>query len=279
MNEEPEASSGRKRWIDEREVRIDASLEEVWAAWAEPEHVERWFSDDARGKLEPGGELVHGFGSHGEHRYQVIEVERPHRLVLESDMGTGAFRQEVTIRSEGGTTVLRLVHSGFGKQDPDSEMVQGIDSGWTMALAALKHYVEHHFGKGKWALPVFVPAHFEYDALLRESYLSAEGLGAWLTTGERAIPGEGRIALTLRSGRALTGRVLALTDHELSVSWDEISGLLELKAFGDGADSRFLGVRVLSWDADEELARALAGEFAEAMDRLQERWGKGEAAE
>jgi uncharacterized protein YndB with AHSA1/START domain len=249
MNGESEASSGEGRWIDEREIRVDATPETVWSAWAEPEHVERWFSDDARGKLEAGGELVHGFGTHGEHRYRVVEVERPHRLVLESDMGLGGFRQEVVIRSEGGSTVLRLVHSGFGKPDPDSEMVQGIDSGWTMALAAMKHYVEHHFGKPKRSVSIFVPARFEYDALLRDSYLGAAGLGAWLTAGEASVPEEGRVALTLRSGRALTGKVVALTDHEVSVSWDEISGLLEMKAeeWG-GVYIHTYGVYVFTYD-------------------------------
>lgn len=272
MKDDSEASHGEERWIDEREVSVDAPLENVWSAWAEPEHVERWFSDAARGELEAGGELVHSFGTHGEHRYRVIEVERPHRLVLESDMEMGAVRQEVIIRSEGGTTVLRLVHSGFGKPDPDSEVVQGIDSGWTMALAAMKHYVENHFGKSKRAVSIFVPARFEYESLLRESYLSSKGLGGWLTSGQASVPEEGRVALTLTSGRALTGQVVALTDHEVSIAWDEISGLLELKAFGNGPESRFLGVRVLTWSADGRLADDLQEEFAEAVDRLQKRW-------
>lgn len=272
MSEESGKSGSQERWTDQREIRLDAPLEEVWSAWAEPQHVKRWFSDDAWGELEPGGELVHDFGDHGEHRYQVIEVHPPQRLVLESDMGMGAVRQEVVIRSEGGSTVLRLVHSGFGKQDPDSEVSQGIDSGWTMALAAMKHYVEHHFGKPKWQVPIFVPARFEYDRLLTESYLSAEELGAWLTIGEHSIPEKGSVALTLKSGRTLSGEVLALTDHEVSISWKEISGLLELKAFGEGPESRFLGVRVLSWEADEDLALALAREFAEAVNRLAKMW-------
>lgn len=272
MNEDSEASQGEGRWIDQREVRVDAPLEHVWSAWAEPEHVERWFSDEARGELEAGGELVHSFGTHGEHRYQVMEVERPHRLVLQSDMGTGAVHQEVIIRREGGTTVLRLVHSGFGKPDPDSEVVQGIDSGWTMALAAMKHYVENHFGKSKRAVSIFVPARFEYESLLRESYLGAKGLCEWLTAGDASVPQEDRVALALKSGRTLTGQVLALTDHEISISWEEISGLLELKAFGNGPDSRFLGVRVLTWSASERLAADLQEEFAEAVERLRKRW-------
>ena len=51
--------SEQKDGVDRRSIRIDADVERVWAAWAEPEHVMRWFSDEAHGTLEPGGELVH----------------------------------------------------------------------------------------------------------------------------------------------------------------------------------------------------------------------------
>jgi uncharacterized protein YndB with AHSA1/START domain len=262
------------RWSDAREIRVAAAPEQVWSAWADPEHVKRWFSDDARGRLEPGAEVVHVFHGHGEHRYRVIEVEAPRRLVMEGDMEAGAFRQEVVIRSEGGTTVLQLVHSGFGTVDPDSEIVQGIDSGWTMALALLKHYVEYHYGQEKTSISVFHPARFEYATLLDRYYRSAGGLGGWLTDGREGIPPSGPVALTLRTGRTLTGRVLARTDHEVSVSWDEIGGALELKAFGSGPEARFAGVRVVAWGSGLLIPADLRGEMTEAVARLVERLGE-----
>lgn len=268
---EPGASgpgAAEPTWTDEREIRIPAAPETVWSAWAEPEHVRRWFSDDARGRLEPGGELVHEFHGHGEHRYRVREVDPPRRLVLDGEMDGRAFRQVVEIRREEGTTVLRLVHSGFGAQDPDSEIVQGIDSGWTMALAVMRHYAERYFGRDKVSIPVFRPARYDYEALLAGRYLDAGGLGAWLTDGAAGIGDSGPVELRLRSGRKLTGEVLARTDHEVSVSWEEIEGVLELKAFGAGPEARFLGVRVLSWGADADTARALRGEMEEAVERL-----------
>lgn len=261
MNDEP-------TWFDGREIRIDASPETVWSAWAEPEHVRRWFADDAHGRLEPGGELVHTFEGHGEHRYRVVEVDAPRRLVLDGGMEAGPFRQDVVIRSVGGSTVLRLVHSGFGTVDPDSETVQGIDSGWTMALALMKHYAERHFGRDKMTLALFRPARFEYPTLLHHHYLGADGLGAWLTDGGADIPSTGPVALTLRSGRTLTGQVLARTEHEVSVSWNEISGALELKAFGAGPEARFLGLRAVSWGPDAALDAGLTTELQAAVERL-----------
>ena len=259
-----------ERWTDARDIRIDAAPETVWAAWADPEHVRRWFSDDAHGDLEAGGELVHEFEGHGAHRYTVVEVDAPRRLVLEGEMDGRAFRQEVEVRQEGGSTVLKLVHSGFGPSDPDSEIVQGIDSGWTMALALLRHYVEHHFGRDKTTISAFRPARFDYDRLLRERYLSADGLGRWLTDGSSGLDGGGDVALTLRSGRSVSGSVLTLTDHEVSLSWEEVEGVLELKAFGSGPDSRVLGVRLVTWSDDRERVAELESELQEAVERLAE---------
>lgn len=257
-----------ERWTDEREIRISADPETVWAAWAEPDHVRRWFSDDAHGTLEPGGELVHSFEGHGEHRYRVVEVEAPRRLVLHGEMDGRAFRQTVEIRTEAGKTVLRLVHSGFGSADPDSEIVQGIDSGWTMALSLMKHYVEHHFGKEKTTHSIFRPARFDYSELLEHRYLTGAGLDTWLTDGAGGIDVEAPVRLPLRGGDTLTGAALARTDHEVSVTWDEIDGVLELKAFGAGPDARILGVRLVSWAGDPERVAPLRGELEEAVTRL-----------
>ena len=262
-----DTSSGQ-RWTDEREIRISADPERVWEAWAEPEHVRRWFSDDAHGRLEPGGELVHEFDGHGAHRYTVVEVEAPRRLVLEGEMEGRAFRQEVEIRREGGTTVLKLVHSGFGPSDPDSEIVQGIDSGWTMALALLKHYVEHHFGRDKVMISAFRPARFEYDRLLRDWYRDGAGLKRWLTVDGGSLRRGEEVELRLRDRRPLSGSVLALTDHEISVSWEEVEGVLELKAFGSGPEARILGTRLVTWSDDPERVGELAAELEAAVDRL-----------
>ena len=261
-------------WTDEREIRIASDPETVWKAWAEPDHVRRWFSDDARGELEAGGEIVHEFQGHGEHRYTVVEVDAPRRLVLEGEMDGRAFRQVTEIRQEGGTTVLRLVHSGFGSADPDSEIVQGIDSGWTMALAVMRHYVETHFGRDKKTIPVFRPARFEYDALLNEFYLDGEGLERWLTEGGTGIQRAEPLHLRLRDGRSLTGSVLTVTDHEVAVTWPEVEGILELKAFGAGPDQRVLGLRLTTWSEDEDMAEALRPELEGAVSRLLEVLGE-----
>ena len=246
MNEptdNPSPDETESAWTDERSIRIEADLERVWAAWAEPEHVRRWFSDDASGSLEPGGELVHEFRGHGEHRYQVLEVEAPHRLVLEGRMMDGAaFRQEVTLRREDGHTVLTLVHSGFGSVDPDDEMTKGIDSGWTMALQVMKYYAERKFGRDKTAVPLFRPARFEYEELAGQHFFPAGARTDWLAASPPV------------------GDELARSSHELLLEWPEAGGLLELKAFGSGPEARVAGLRAILWASEGEAAPMVDGD-------------------
>lgn len=241
-----------RSWKDHHQIRIQADIEQVWAAWTEPEHVRRWFSDDAHGTLEPGAELVHVFEGHGEHRYQVLEVEAPKRLLLEGRMmGGGPFRQEVILRSEGGTTILELVHSGFGDSEPEDEIAKGIDSGWSMALAVLKHYVERYFGKEKIAIPVFRPAAFEYDALARSRYFGPAAREDWLQTDP-----------------PVGGDELVRTEHEVCLEWPAVRGVLELKAYGSGPGQRVLGLRAVAWGVPEDEVPRLAGQLEAAVESL-----------
>ena len=182
----------------------------------------------------------------------MIEVEAPHRLVLEGRMmGGEAFRQEVRITQDEGTTILELVHSGFGPVDPDDETAQGIDSGWTMALTVLKHYVENYFGRDKATIAIFRPARFEYGDLANDYYFTTEGRSSWL----------GPLADGLE-------RELARTDHEVCFRMPNREGVLELKAFGSSPEQRFLGVRAISWSRDDRARDSFAADLTSRVERL-----------
>ena len=103
---------------------------------------------------------------------------------------------------------------------------------------------------------------------MKDLYLDGEGLGRWLTEGPPGIRRDGRFQLRLKGGRTLTGSVLALTDHEVAVSWHEVDGILEFKAFGAGPDARVLGLRAITWSDDEEMVGALRPQLEAAVDRL-----------
>ena len=66
-----------------KEITIDATPEEVWEAWAEPEGIARWFVDRAEGRMEAGATITWIFETFGYHLpIEVYEAERGRTLVF-----------------------------------------------------------------------------------------------------------------------------------------------------------------------------------------------------
>jgi hypothetical protein len=135
-----------------------------------------------------------------------------------------------------------------------------------MALAVLKHYLERHRGQDRVEVLAFRPATFDL-ADLRKAQRTGSGLARWLTTSGEPARGDA-FRLQLTSGRTLTGRMLAETDNEVLWSWDELNGVLELKAFGMGGGRWMVGLRSSLWNAPAGLKAALQSELDEAANRL-----------
>lgn len=262
-------------WTDRRELRVEATPEQMYRAWADPEIIAGWFPDRAWGEATPGGEIVHAFEAFGmEMRHQVLEAEPPTRLVLKGEAPTGgAFRQEIHVRQEGATTVLELVHSGFGNADSESDSdwddeYEGVDSGWKLALAILRHYLETHFGRPKKTLFVARPADFSWDHLTA-LFRTEDGLSSWLTESGAVGDIGSDVQLALRGAGPLTGDVLADSGREVALAWPEIDGVLELKAFGGGPWLKTLALRVSSWADDREgILQCLQPALEASLDRL-----------
>ena len=252
----------------EAEIRTTATPEEVWKAWTDPAGISSWFTDDARGEAVPGGTVVWVFRGFGEIPYPVAVAKPPERLVLAGEIpGRGPFALEILIEQTGGLTRVRLVNSGFREGADFEEEYEGVRSGWSASLALLRHYLERHRGKQKHAKLVVRPASVGADELYRR-FSTADGLATWLTTGgalgESGTPAE----LELRDGGRLSGRVIAATGREKSVTWEEEDGsVLELKGFGAGG-ARMVGVRITTWDQDGARLDRLERRLTPAVERL-----------
>ena len=258
---------------DHREIRTTAGPRQAWAAWAEPDKIAGWFADRARGEPVPGGKLVHVFSSFGmELEYDVLEAEPGKLLVLQGRSPMGfEFRQEIRIEVEDGETVIHLTHSGFGDDADWGDEYEGIDSGWKLALALLRHYLENHFGKERTVFLVMRPTALSYDAA-QPYFRGREGLRRWLVGDgslEDLAPGD-ELRLTLRDGGTISGRVLADSGREIALSWDEIDGALELKIFPAGPEGRMVALRGSSWRLAEEEMQQLAAKLEPAVARLAE---------
>jgi uncharacterized protein YndB with AHSA1/START domain len=274
--EKPFEHAGR---IMRVEMHTTATPEQVYEAWADAEEIAHWFPDKAEGTLEPGSTITWIFDKfHYQIPYQVLQAEPGKRFAIRWNPppGMNAGILEVTIAKEAGETVVRLVNSGFREGAEWNDEYEGNDSGWRMALALLKHYLENYFGVPRSSFLAMKPARYTRERLL-SLYRTAGGLESWLTTsGAFGEVGE-KFAMRLQEGGSVTGCVLAKTKTETALSWDEIRGVLELKAFPMGPQ-KMVSVHGCGWGLSATRAREIEEHMERALERLAEVLGSGSAS-
>jgi hypothetical protein len=68
-------------------------------------------------------------------------------LLHEDPQAAARLAVDYFLEGRGGRTVLRLVHSGFGKDSKWDEDYDAHLRGWTFELRSLRNYLENHRGK------------------------------------------------------------------------------------------------------------------------------------
>lgn len=190
-------------------IEIAAPPEAVYDAWADPEQLAAWFVDRAEGRAAPGETMTWIFDHFGYRQpVPIVAAERGRRFAT----GGGAYLLEVTLEPKGGATVLRLVNSGFD----DDERGEGVDSGWRMALAQLRHWLERYPGRRRHHTLAMRP----YD-------------GDWA-------------AIAAAYDRRATGEVLCRTRREVLVARPDLAGVIGWKAWTQGTQ-QMIGVDASSW--------------------------------
>jgi uncharacterized protein YndB with AHSA1/START domain len=246
---------------------VDAPVERVWKAWADPADLSRWFADEARGEVVEGGTYTWAFRSFdSEIDYPVVRVDEPNLLVLAGEAPeTGPFALEIRVEGNSAGTRVQLVNSGFPEGADDDAGFTDIRSGWTLALGLLQHYVAHHAGAEKGTVQRYLDTDVDPVHLAEVYFGEAHGLAEWLTVRGGIGARDEAVSLTLHDGRPLTGRVLARSDTEVAVSWGEEDAVLELKSFAAG-NVRKVGLRLTGWGyTQDELVDA--ERFVEAAVR------------
>jgi uncharacterized protein YndB with AHSA1/START domain len=251
------------------EIRTKATPQQAYDAWADPEKIAHWFPDRAEGKAEPGATITWIFDKFNYRiPYEVLIAQPAEKFAIRWNPPAGMHPGilEVTISKEGGDTVVRLVESGFREGAEWNEEFEGTDSGWRMALALLKHYLENYFGTPRSSFLAMKPAEFSFDQVV-PFHRTAAGLKKWLTkNGQYGEVGES-FSLELQEGGKVSGQPLAKTKRETTLSWDEIHGVLELKAFSMGPQ-KMLCVRGCGWGLNAEKAKEIEAQMERAIERL-----------
>ncbi len=264
----PKTTPEHKGRIIRTQMRTTATPQQVWEAWTDPAKLAQWFPDKASGEARVGSLMTLAWNRFPEWSSKVLEAVPGERLVLQGAVAGGESGiLEITIERQDGETILKLVNSGFSSAAQWEDEYQGVVSGWEMELSILGYYLENHFGMPRTSFLAMRPAAFEYGRLL-PYYLQSDRLAEWLTrSGAIGSTGE-RFELVLRDGGKVTGRVLTITQREVAMTWEEIHGVLELKAFAMGPGSRVLAVRGCGWNLPAARAAEIENQMGAALERL-----------
>jgi uncharacterized protein YndB with AHSA1/START domain len=260
-----------------KEVRIAAPADAVWNAWAQPEDIARWFVDRAEGAMRAGATVTWCFDAFGYRLPVEVFAAVPGEYLAfgGEPPGRPPALQEVFVEHHGGETVLRVVNSGFGEGPEWDDEYEGVDSGWELALATLRHYLERYPGRARRHALVMRPADFAYENV-QPFFATAAGLASWLAASARLsaeplVAGAAGVQVELDLGDAgtLVGSVLARSRREVLLSWEEREAVLGLKCFAIGARRAV----ALDWSCWSERPESLqtAPWLEASVDRLASR--------
>jgi uncharacterized protein YndB with AHSA1/START domain len=135
------------------EVKLPASVTDVWNAWTDPTLVLKWFGSDPRGvglkasmDVRPGGKFEISFrGSDGiEHTCfgVYLEVEEPAELTFtwewKSEPGVESL-VTIVLTPRGENTQMQFEHAQVGSASAHDYL-----TGWTLTFDKLKNLLRSH---------------------------------------------------------------------------------------------------------------------------------------
>ena len=169
----------------DNEITVDATPEQVWAAIATGPGVDSWFM--GRNEVQPGVGGVVRTDMGGFVMESTVTVWDPpnHLEYRGSEAADGtvmAFEFLIEGRA-GGSTVVRLVHSGFlGGDDWESEY-DALKKGDPMYLRTLGQYVTHFAGRTGVPVTAFGPRQGDEERVC-EGLKRGLGLSGTVTEGD-----------------------------------------------------------------------------------------------
>ena len=258
----------------EMTIEIAVSADAVWQALTDPTEVTRWFASHADIQPGAGGKWMVSWDGNWPWNTEIEtwEPNRRLRLVDQTARPYDAHGEAVLtsvapmrvaidwyLEGKGGSTTLRLVHSGFGRGGAWDDEYEGVSFGWLLELNGLKHYLERHRGEPRgvaWSRTVVAAP---VDALWAR-FTGPDGILRDPSVLQRRA-GE-RYSTTLSTGDRIEGTVIAnVPGRGLQVTvdgWKDALYRLWIDRVGHEA-------AVNSWLTTYGMPDAFATEFNERM--------------
>ncbi|MHC5113093.1 MAG: SRPBCC family protein [Planctomycetota bacterium] len=144
-------SSGRRSV--QVEVEVSATPEQAWEAVATAAGISSWFVPTTSENDENGVpvKIINSFGPGMDSVSTVTDWNPPHSLSAEShDFGPDGppiATEWIVEAREGGTCIVRVVHSLFASTDDWDKQMEGWESGWPAFFRLLRLYLAHFTGE------------------------------------------------------------------------------------------------------------------------------------
>jgi uncharacterized protein YndB with AHSA1/START domain len=132
---------------------IDVVPEIVWQTLTDPDEISRWFPLQAEVDPKVGGRIWLSWGPGCEGEAPIHIWEPPRRFGWTENYGTDEAGKAIEVavdfhvEAKAGTTVVRLVQSGFSASSDWDEMYDALVDGWTYFMFNLVFYLTRHRGK------------------------------------------------------------------------------------------------------------------------------------
>lgn len=270
----------------EERIEIGAPVEAVWRALTEAGEIERWFSPQARVTPGVGGKIWWSWEGMFDWE-QRIEIWEPNRHLRTSytQTGPGATPQadpdpeddrrvvqlaiDFYLEGQGGVTVLRVVHSGFGADASWDMEYGGVRRGWHFELRSLRHYLEKHPGverKVAWARKtVKLAADEAWELLLGpDGFVPGVDLAKLQPGGDYSLSAAGEVfqgvIQTLAPPFELSGTVIDLGDALLRIAVEP--------GHGDAAGPLMVWLWVATYGLTQERVDKINERMQGLLDRL-----------
>jgi uncharacterized protein YndB with AHSA1/START domain len=227
---------------------LDASCEEVFAAWTDPASLRHWMCPskvvraDVEVDLRVGGKLrvlMRSPEGDCDHRGEYLVIDPPHKLVftwVSVNTGDQTTRVTVELAARGEGCELQLTHEDF----PQADMVEKHSGGWSTIVDRLGAHLRWSTGGDlRMVLRYASPA-----AMLYEQFATEQGVrNWWLTSCEMDSRVGGRVALRFTKSDFYAIFRIARLEPDRAVEWECLESMQPEKlGFENRAD--WVGTRL-----------------------------------
>lgn len=253
-----------QRRVVDQTITIDAPRDAVWQALTDATELTRWFPLEARVTPGAGGSIWMSWGD----MYQgdsAVEAWQPgaHLRTRFPVVGPKSLVTDYYLEGDGGSTVLRVVTSGFGAGEEWDDDYDGVRFGWAFELQGLRHYLERHPGQDR----VVARVQRKLETSKADLWSRVVGPGCFFAPAEGTDVEAGPYAATIGGG-AYTGVISSHSPpNQLVGSINELNDAIfriEVESHGPGD----LWFWVATYGIPEAQVRELEQGWADRLEAL-----------